>query len=314
MWRNWIFVGALVMSWPCPAADEPIPLPKEQPGSYVEQQTPTKENRGTDQSPIVVKILKTEKTNGELNDEEAKKRDESDERARKTKADDKLVELTGDLARYTLLLFIATAILVLVTGALVCVGFLQVKDAKKSIDASEAAANAARDTVILARDEFHASQRPKLVIHSVRLLPDLRKDQPAEVEFAIVNAGTAECTVTGSAVHMEYAIPSDRQYLPNLRENGVITAQRFMVGARDEFKVTGGARENSFRADRDFKAGFGHPVPISPHDNERVLYLGGWVEYSEMGGSVRTTYFRRMLSIAGNHFTVTDDPDDEKTY
>ena len=49
----------------------------------------------------------------------------------------RLVDLTGDLARYTFLLFCTTLLLALATRWMVRVGFLQVRDAQDSIAATK---------------------------------------------------------------------------------------------------------------------------------------------------------------------------------
>ena len=72
------------------------------------QQTTSQEERGTEKSPVVVKVLKAEKTPDELNSEKEKQ-----------ESDRPLVSLTGDLAKYTKALFWATGFLGLITAGLV---------------------------------------------------------------------------------------------------------------------------------------------------------------------------------------------------
>ena len=85
------------------------------------------------------------------------------------------------------------------------------------------------ESVALARNEFNASHRPQLVIHSVRLLPPVDgeplDDQPLRAEFAVTNAGTGDAWVTGSAVHLEYLF--EQTHLPEAPENGVINQLHF---------------------------------------------------------------------------------------
>ncbi len=87
------------------------------------QQTTSQEERGTEKSPVVVKVLKAEKTPDELNSEKEKQ-----------ESDRLLVSLTGDLAKYTKALFWATGFLGLITAGLVFVGFRQVRDAKRELE------------------------------------------------------------------------------------------------------------------------------------------------------------------------------------
>src|SRR6202790_3419909 len=98
----------------------------KQPSPKASQQKATQQERGTEDSPVVVKVLPAEKPKDELA-REIEKQD----------ADRQLVKLTGDLAHYTQLLFWATGFLALVTGGLVYFGFRQVRDNRRSIKAAE---------------------------------------------------------------------------------------------------------------------------------------------------------------------------------
>src|SRR3981081_2611036 len=90
------------------------------------QQKNTQQERGTDDSPVVVKVIPTEKSRGDLDAEKARQ-----------DSDRQLLKLTGDLANYTGFLLSATAALFLDTIGLVVVGFRQVRDASRSIKAAE---------------------------------------------------------------------------------------------------------------------------------------------------------------------------------
>jgi hypothetical protein len=91
-----------------------------------------------------------------------------------------MVDLTTDLAQYTGLLFLATALLVAATGALVCVGFLQVRDAKKSIAAAENAAKAAMKSAEVAEASLTVLERPVLVAYVRPFKVGYFTDSPGE--------------------------------------------------------------------------------------------------------------------------------------
>src|SRR5450432_883364 len=76
--------------------------------SKANQQNAAQQDRGTENSPVVVKVLPTEKPQNELENEKEK-----------LKSDRLLVNLTGDLAKYTNRLFWATFLLGLITAGLV---------------------------------------------------------------------------------------------------------------------------------------------------------------------------------------------------
>jgi hypothetical protein len=105
----------------------------KQPSSKASQQNAAQQERGTENSPVVVKVLPTEKSKEEFARE-----------VEKQESDRQLVKLTGDLANYTKLLFAATAALFLATIGLVVVGFHQVRDAKHAIAAAVNSAAAAK--------------------------------------------------------------------------------------------------------------------------------------------------------------------------
>src|ERR1700676_3037752 len=102
------------------------------PSPKASQQNTTHQDRGTEKSPVVVKVLPTEKTQTELRND-----------VEKQESDRQLVKLTGDLARYTELLFIATVVLAVATAGLVGFGYFQSRDAKRSIAAAETSARIA---------------------------------------------------------------------------------------------------------------------------------------------------------------------------
>jgi hypothetical protein len=179
------------------------------------------------------------------------------------------------------------------------------------LSAATIAARAASDQIILARNQFNASHRPRLVIHSIHTLaPNETKalhGQPLRAEFAIVNAGTGSCEVEGSAVYLMHLRPTDNLHLPALQPNGIIPPRRFDVGATD----------NSIIVETD-RGGWDRQFPLEmviPNGKRpEFLTLCGWVAYSEASGSVRTTYFRRQHDDATDSFVASTRPDDEQTY
>ena len=85
----------------------------------------TKEQRPAE-PPIVVNVSPPQKTHEEI-EQEAKEREE------RSDLDKKIVELTGDLAKYTFGLFVATAALVLAIAGLGYLGWRQSRNMKDSI-------------------------------------------------------------------------------------------------------------------------------------------------------------------------------------
>lgn len=161
------------------------------------------------------------------------------------------------------------------------------------------------ETIALTRDEFRASHRPELVIHSVRLLdPQGQSSEPLSIQFGIINAGTGTANVVGSAVYFDYFPTSFalRPYLPELARNDLLPPHRMGVGASH----TVIARHAGLRSDTHL-------------EHARVtgfeLFVMGWIAYQDGRSHTRTTFFcRQYRRDLGGRFVVTDDPDAEKTY
>lgn len=101
------------------------------------------DQRGTEQSPIVVKVVPAPKTDAER-EQEAKARENIEKSERqKEKSDADLVNYTSKLAFFTQGLFWATCALVLATIVLGVVALFQSRDMRRSTSAAESAAIAA---------------------------------------------------------------------------------------------------------------------------------------------------------------------------
>lgn len=112
------------------------------------QQQPAADERGTEQSPAIVRVLPTPKTEAEVA-EEARERNE------KSDLDRKLVEYNGDLAFYTEIL---AAFALLQIAAL----FVQARYLARTVKVSEAAAVAARESA----DAVVGQLRAYVSVHS----------------------------------------------------------------------------------------------------------------------------------------------------
>src|SRR6266849_4243226 len=119
-----ILLAALVASLIGFAAYSQEP-PKEEVQTQKLDQSATTNQQGTPQAPVIVNVYPPQDAGGKADE----KRREQEERR---KLDQQLVDLTAELARATKGLEIATIILVVVTGGLVVVGFLQWLDARKT--------------------------------------------------------------------------------------------------------------------------------------------------------------------------------------
>jgi hypothetical protein len=127
----------------------------KQPETTVTQEKSHEDLRGTKQSPLIIEVAPTTKTDAERA-EETKERERITELERnKDKSDSDIVRYTGELAFFTKGLFAATVALVLATIGLGVAAVVQSLDLKKSFN--------------LARDEFISTHRPRIVIRQIAI-------------------------------------------------------------------------------------------------------------------------------------------------
>jgi hypothetical protein len=141
----------------------------KQPPSKAEPSSP-QQQLGSEKSPAFVKVLGPEKTEQELDADKEKQQ-----------SDRQLVKLTGDLAFYTELLFLATAVLALVTAGLLVFGFIQRGDTKRSIEAAEKSAGIAEKSAGIAERALTELEAPFLAIRIVE--PGIRWGEARRITF-----------------------------------------------------------------------------------------------------------------------------------
>jgi hypothetical protein len=100
-----------------------------QPPGKTSPQNAAQQERGTENSAVVVKLVPTEQTADELAREDARVQE-------RLAIDQRFISLTGDLALSIKLLFLAAGVLTLITLGLVVASFRRVGDARKSIAAA----------------------------------------------------------------------------------------------------------------------------------------------------------------------------------
>jgi hypothetical protein len=115
-----------------------------QPEAQITQPISGEEQRGTEQSPLIIKVAPSTKTDDQRT-EEAKEHERIAESDRKKeKSDSDLVKYTSELAFFTKGLFAATVALVLATFGLGVAAFFQGRDTKRAVIAAEQSAAAAK--------------------------------------------------------------------------------------------------------------------------------------------------------------------------
>lgn len=136
---------------------------------------------------LFIKVAPTEKSTTDVDPEKATEKES-------LKVESRLADLTKDLADYTWLLFVATAVLAGITAGLLGLGFIQAFDNKRSIKASEAAAKAALSNAnaILLAERAYVKVSP--------YEPGVQWDNPTgggfTVSYRVKNFGSTPAKVT----------------------------------------------------------------------------------------------------------------------
>lgn len=287
----------------------------KKPEPAISQPKAAEDRRGTEQSPFIVKVAPTPKSDADRADE-AKEREEKTKSERtKQQSDEKLVQFTGELAIFTKRLFFATVVLGLATIGLLVAAFRQSGEMKASIDVARRAAEAAEKATHTAQAEFVATHRPKLRIRNI-----------------VVNAPKS---VVGQEFHLFAPghFVSGQLYIANVggsRANILdghckvywtqegLPMRRPYEGAEDNLQalsrtlLSGESTTALFRSDKSVDAELGAGTNVI---SSWKVYVMGWVAYSDQNNDVRRTGFcreyRRRDSSPLARFYAVDDPDYE---
>lgn len=135
---------------------------EKQPEAQITQQERAPDQRGTDQSPLTVKIIPTPKT-------DADREEEAKDRREKAETDRKLADYTGELAFFTEGLFIATVILCIATVGLLFAAVFQSRDMKASIAAAQRNAEAANKSAVIAETALLKLERPFVFVKEITI-------------------------------------------------------------------------------------------------------------------------------------------------
>ena len=126
----------------------------KQPETAASQPIHPEDQRGTEQSPLVVKINPPPKTDAEREDEARERERVAHSERQKEKSDADLIKYTAELAFFTSGLFYATAALVIATLGLGVAAFFQSRDTKASVAEAKRAADIAESSLVRLQRAF----------------------------------------------------------------------------------------------------------------------------------------------------------------
>jgi len=138
------------------------------------QQSAAPDQRGTEQSPAIIKLIPTPKTAEET---EADRKEKED----KNKSDVSMIRLTGALA---------------------LIGFLQLLVFGWQGIQLRLAVSAAKAATELGNKEFISTHRPRMTVYGLAFGGSMASDKPVPISFRYVNSGDSDAKVTGIGSHV----------------------------------------------------------------------------------------------------------------
>jgi low affinity Fe/Cu permease len=159
-----------------------------QPSTATGQQKASEEQRGTEQLPLIIQVVPSPKTEEDRDNEAAGRQRIAESGRKKEQSDTDLVKYTAQLARFTRWLFYATIILGVATIGLLVAAFVQSRDTKRSIAASEKSADAATKSL---REAIH----PHVTINQLDLREADESQPSPHIHFGLTNIGKGTAIV-----------------------------------------------------------------------------------------------------------------------
>jgi hypothetical protein len=311
--------------------------PRTPPGGQNAQPT-APDQRGTDQIPFTVKILPTQPPKEETEKAET-------EKTEKTTIDRKLAFETQRIADYTRDLTAITAFLFFIAVIQAGLFFWQLlllrhgaRDATVAADAAKLASEAAVEQAKLmglqldlvekqhgvARHQFFAANRPRLIVHFVRRIIE-HSDTPTDeqaiaVEFRLMNVGTSDASVSESRIAVARFIPGlwphpDELVGEDLIPRPIENRRPFPVGTSNSFIARSTVSEGLIdRMEIEAEDRLIQLLEDSGAETSGRLYLIGWIVYEDRLQNPLTLYFCREYDRKTGRFTPARDCDWEERY
>jgi hypothetical protein len=263
------------------------------------------DDRGTKKKPLVIKGIPTTKTTEEVDREQ---RQYAEQTAISRGVGHSLGEMSFD-SRVNLGL---TIVLILVAGGQLVLFWKQLRLIDESLKPAQVAAEAAKKSADLARDNFISSHRPRLVVRraQARFTPAINEHG---INLVIANIGDSIATnITGNVnirvISTSQQAEFEKESMPKY---GIV---EFNIGAlinrppRNSPDLSAGQRtfvffgSDEINADSMAKIGRG----------ECLLYFFGYITYSDVNGITRDCgFFRTYNPNSGKFHAKEDDPDYE---
>ena len=267
--------------------DQPLPKAK------ISNQPVEPDKRGTEQSPIVIKVIPP------LVDDE-KSATEKKEREEKYQSDWWLVCLTGVLAGIGILQL--------------CVFGLQARRLRQTVEemkiatkAAEKAANAAEQSAEIARHDFVATHRPKIIVRRFSINKIGDDGDSVDIGYEMVNVGEGLATVVRSSTKLWWHTPT--KHLPGNPPYADYIAQSIPIESGIMIALPSQHVEGF-----SFVSGFEEKEQETGANDTTTgdhLFAMGYIEYKDTIGKTRRTAFLRKYNFTSKCFDTIPHPDYE---
>jgi hypothetical protein len=150
----------------------------------------------------------------------------------------------------------------------------------------------------LARDEFNATHRPRLIVRDVSVITD----DGFKIQYLIVNAGDAEATIIESWIKCELLAPYETPRNLMSAEHDDIGHVRLTTGRPIYFTLSPA---------KVFVDHMLSPFGAFASRGDERLYFAGALLYRDAAGNQRRSVFRRFYNRGLSQFERLDNPDYE---
>jgi hypothetical protein len=250
---------------------------QQQPNAPAPQQPPATDQRGTDQSPFIVKTLPTQSAQEDA--EQAKK-----EREARASNDQEVIKFNSRLVIIGCLQLVVFALQLIVFG-------YQAWKLRQTVAATEKAVDAAKGALI-------ATARPRIIVRKVEAIFQMPPNRSVSAQFAITNVGGSR------TVLIERNAILDTSY----RQRGNPFPKYVGSAVSNEYWLESG---EPLYATANFANPHTDPTEENIRSGASPLFLFGFVKYRDEAGVVREMGFGRQFDPKANRFRPLNDQEVE---
>jgi hypothetical protein len=262
---------------PSPSSREGVQPPPPQAAEGAQHSAT--DQRGTEQSPLIIKALPTD--------------EEKNKAAADAKREDQKAANDERLARFTENLFYATVALSVIAVFQLFVFGWQAIQLKRTVQAAKEASE-------LGNKEFIATHRPKLIVCGLDFVGGADDEKPLYVSFRYVNAGDSVAkikTIGTKLIHdPKPSIASGLEF-----RDQTITPPIEVESGRHGFRLTVDTLDTP-------------DYIFSDATEAKTLICVGYIVYTDGNGADRQMGFCRRYDSSGNRWLAVEDPEYEYSY